>query len=144
MLRKSKVLSTILMDDFFELHPELRESNIEFRIDEKNEKEIKDFLTETDKNDKYVRRKKFNRILYTMLQGRYDKELYDKEEVSEKAKNVTSMKFKGKQNFRIACKEIECKNKTIIMVVHFHKKTQKNSKKEVTLYETVGGYKYEC
>lgn len=144
MVRKSRNLSKILLGDFFNLYPELKGSNIKIRIDERNANDIEDFLAEKDKTDKYLRKKKFNRILYTMLQGRYNSDLYDKEEVSEKAKNVTAMKFKGKQNYRIACKEIKCNHKTIIMVVNFHKKSQKNSKKEIELYETVGGYEYEC
>ena len=144
MLRKSRVIPIIFLDDFFQINPELAGSEIELRMDENNAEDIIKFLLETDKNGKLIHKKKFQRILYTVLSGHYNSELYDREEVSTKAKNVTAMKFKGKLNFRIGCKVITCTNKKVIMVSLFHKKTQKNSKKEIAIYEAIGGYDYEC
>ena len=127
MKRKSKLFP---IKTYLEEYPELNESKIEIRVDEENEKDILNFLVEKDKTGKIMRKKKFARILYEALKGRYNESLYDKEEVSPKAKNVTAMKFTGKSNFRIVCKKIQCKHKNIIMVVHFHKKTQRTAKKK--------------
>ncbi len=141
MKRKSRKFP---IESFLIENPELKASDIEIRIDEANAGDILGFLLEKDKSGKLIRRKKFSRILYEALKGRYNPDLYDKEEVSSKAKGVTAMKFKGKLNFRIACKEIQCRNKKIVMVIAFHKKNQKNSLQETTIYKTVGGYEYEC
>lgn len=135
---------TFPLKAFLDNRPDLMETDIEVRVDEQNAKEIISFLLQEDKKGKLKYKKKFQRILYTILKNRYDEDLYSKEEVTDKAKNVTAIKFKGKENFRIACKELKCKNKKIIMVTLFHKKTQGNSKKEITCYETVGGYEYDC
>ena len=141
MKRKSKEFP---VKKFIAENPELSESKVEIRIDDENEGDILNFLFEKNRDGKIIRKKKFTRILYEALKGRYNESLYDREEVSSKAKDVTAMKFIGKYNFRIVCKEINCGHKKIIMVVHFHKKNQKNSKRDTTIYETVGGYDYEC
>ena len=144
MKRKSKIIPKKFLDIFISELPELHNSKIELRIDEQNSEKILSFLKRKDKNGNLKNKKKFTRILYTALQGKYNRDIYSKEEVSNKAKNVTAMKFKGKENIRIGCKEIFCDGKKIIMVTEFYKKTQKNSKREIAIYETIGGYEYEC
>lgn len=90
-----------------------------------------------------ARKKKFRRILYLILAHRYDSDLYDKEVVSEKSKQVTAMKFKKGKNQRIYCKEYRnTDGKRIVMICSVNKKSQKNDKKLRNLIETIGGYDY--
>ena len=129
-----------------ELYPEINDANVELRIDKLKFDTIVDFLTETDKNGKLVRKKKFARILREVLLGNYNDDLYGKEEVSPIAKNVTAMKFTGSNNYRIGCKEFFEGNKKVVMITCFHKKStkgKKNSKKEIAIYEAIGSYEYE-
>jgi UDP-N-acetylglucosamine pyrophosphorylase len=142
--RNSIILQQAVINLAANNYPELLRSNIELRVDEENAEEIISFILKRNKAGKYINIKKFSRILYEVLKGNYNDDLYGKEEVSKKAKNVTSMKFKGKQNYRIGCKEIFCDKKKVIMISLFHKKTTKNSRKEKTIYESIGGYEYEC
>ena len=124
--------------------PELRSSKIEIWLDEKNAFEILDFINKKKKNGNYINRDKFRLILNIALSGKYNFDFYDKEEVSAKAKYVTSMKFKrSKSNYRIGCKEYSLADKKIIMVCLFLKTSQKNDKKIKQIYETIGGYEYE-
>jgi hypothetical protein len=89
-------------------------------------------------------KKKFRRIVYEILKGRYKKDLYEKEEVSDKAKNLTGMKFKGKENLRIYCKEFFLTNKKIVMITILKKKVQKASNKKIkNILESIGDYEYE-
>jgi len=56
------------------------------------------------------------------------------------------MKFKGRENARIYCKEVKQKNKTLIVITSEllpKKKNQKNLQKEINLIEKVAGYDYE-
>jgi hypothetical protein len=87
--------------------------------------------------------KKFRRVVYEMHKNHYNSDLYGKEEVSEKARNVTAIKFKGKENIRIGCKEFFRGGKKVVMIVKIIKKVQKNDKKLKNIYETIGGYDYE-
>lgn len=90
---------------------------------------------------------KFNDICNIILNNLRNTELYDKENISKKCKDVTAMKFfKGQENDRIYCREIHDKNKMFVVVsseLHKRKKSQKNSKKEINLIEKVAGYEYE-
>lgn len=123
--------------------PQFANSNVEIWIDEDNAESILTFLLAKNKKGILINYKKFKRILYVALSGGYDIDFYDREEVSQKATNVTAMKFKQKANIRIACKEYFDNNKKIVMISHFHKKTQSNDKRTKIIYETVGGYDYE-
>lgn len=87
--------------------------------------------------------KKFRRVVYEMHKNHYNSDLYGKEEISEKTKNVTAIKFKGKENIRIGCKEFFRRGKKVVMIVKIIKKVQKNDKKLRNIYETIGGYDYE-
>ncbi len=72
--------------------------------------------------------------------------LYRKEAVSEKAKNITAMKFAKKENVRIYCKEYmeteSQKEKKVVMLCCYYKKEMKNRKLR-SLIENLGGYEYE-
>jgi hypothetical protein len=145
MKRNSIILSNALKNLAVSIYPEIKDSKVEIRIDEQNAEEILFFLL-AKKNDKYLHIKKFARILREVVLGNYPEALYGKE--PPKGKNVTAMKFSKKQeNIRIVCKEIFCKNKKVIMVTKFHKKSTKGSnisKKDLPIFEAVGGYEYEC
>ncbi len=145
MKRNSIIISKAILNLAINNYPEIKDSKIELRVDENNSNEILSFLLEKDKNNKYLNIKKFARILREVSLGKYNKDLYDHE--PPKGKNVTAMKFKGKQNIRIVCKEILCENKKVVMVTSFHKKSTKGSnisKKDLALYVSIGDYEYEC
>lgn len=146
MKRKSIILPSTFLNSAKKLYPEIDTANVEIRIDEQNFDDLVEFLTETDKNGKLVRQKKFSRILREVVLGNYDDALYGREEVSSKAKNVTAMKFTGSNNYRIGCKEFFKENKKVVMITCFHKKSTKgakNSNKEIAIYEAIGSYEYE-
>jgi hypothetical protein len=133
------------LDQFFKQFPELSERNIELWIDDKNKDEIFQILFEKNKNGKYIRENRFKSILLQIFNYRYSKELYDKEEVSSKAKNITAMKFKNQfgANWRIYCKEFHDGEKRIIMIVARNKKTQNVNSTLKVLLETIGEYEYD-
>ncbi len=144
MRRKSISLHSSLLSLVNAIYLELKTQNFELRIDEENAEKLLTFLLEKKKG-KYIRIKKFARILYEISQDRYNDDLYGNE--PPKGKNITAMKFKGKENFRIVCKEIFCDNKKVIMVTVFHKKSSKGkniSKKDLEIYKAVGDYEYDC
>lgn len=91
----------------------------------------------------------FQRALYEMVMGRYNNDLYGKEEISNKTKGVTAIKFKRKQknNFRIYCREfiddIVKNRKKIVMITVHNKKSQGLTKKEKTIIASISKYEYE-
>lgn len=111
------------------------DGNIEIYVDESN---YEDILSTLESN-----KKKFRRILAQIDSGMYNNDLYGKEDISNKAKNVTAIKFKGKNNERIYCKEFFLGNKKVVMIIAIKKKTQKVNKELKNLLETIGGYDYE-
>lgn len=68
-------------------------------IDEENQADIYGVISEN--------RSRFRRAIYELLQGRYNFELYGKEGISDKTRNITAFKFKRRRNsnYRIYCKE---------------------------------------
>jgi len=109
-------------------------------IDESNSEEILAFLNEKNLNKKFVL------ICETILQGLKNTDLYDKEDINTKCKQVTAMKFKSKQNARLYCKEMKSDDKVLIVIVSElleKKKNQKNQQKEINLIEKVAIYEYE-
>ena len=111
-------------------------------IDSDNKADIIAYINR-DKRHK----KKFDHIVDIILGGYRNCNLYDKEDINSKCKDVTAMKFfKGQENDRIYCKEIKT-NKGILVVVtailHERKKSNSLSQKEINLIEAVGGYNYE-
>lgn len=112
-------------------------------VDAENAAEIMSYIQQDSRHTK-----KFRHIVDLILSGLRNTELYDKEEINDKAKGVTAMKlFKGQENDRIYCKEYTTEEGKIFVVVAAElrekKKTQKNAHKEKNLIETVAGYEYE-
>lgn len=111
-------------------------------IDNKNKDEILAYIRQDERH-----KKKFKFISDIILGGHRNTEVYDKEEINTKCKDVTAMKFfKGQENDRIYCKEIKSDSGTHIVVtaiLHERKKSDDLSAKEITIIEKVGGYEYE-
>lgn len=111
-------------------------------VDSINKKEIIEYLEQDARH-----KKKFKYIADIILGGHKNTDLYDKEDINEKCKDVTVMKFfKGQENDRIYCKEINTATGTHIVVtsiLHQRKKNTELSAKEKALIEKVGGYLYE-
>ncbi len=111
-------------------------------IDRENENEILDFL-----NEDKTRIKKFRQIRDIILGGLRVADLYDKEEIDSRSKNVTAMKlFKGGQNIRIYCKEQRSSDGIFYIIVAEllrKKKDQKITGKIKTLIHKVASYEYE-
>lgn len=108
--------------------------NVSLYVDSENKDEILSFLEN--------HRKKFLRILYVIISGIYNNELYRKE-----TDNITAMKFTGKfsSNTRIYCKEFFQNGKKIVMITLLQKKVQKNQEDKVLQQrlKIIGGYEYE-
>lgn len=90
---------------------------------------------------------KFKFIAEIILGGHRNPSVYDKEEINERCKGVTAMKFfKGQENDRIYCKEFTTVDGTFIVVaaiLYLNKKTTKLTNKQISIIEKVGGYNYE-
>lgn len=91
--------------------------------------------------------KKFQHIAELILGGHRNTELYDKEDINDKCKNTTAMKFfKGQENDRVYCQEmnsVDGMHLIIMSEVHCGKKTTKNSKKEISIIKKVCDYEYK-
>lgn len=111
-------------------------------VDKINELEILDYLRQDNRH-----KKKFQYFTEVFFGGHKVPELYDKEDINDKCKDVTAIKFfKGQENDRIYCKEIKSNSQLFIVVmaiIHLKKKSENNSKKEITIIETVAEYEYE-
>jgi len=110
-------------------------------IDSENEAEILQYLKQTDKH-----LKKWRYISDIILRGLRVPDVYDKEDINDKCKDVTAIKFfKNGSNDRIYCKEIRSESGVyvVIMAVLLHKKkTQKNTSKQIAIIENVASYDY--
>lgn len=95
-------------------------------IDSENAKDLLTFLNKDQRH-----KKKFRYISELILRDIRNTELYDKENINKKAKNVTAMKFfKGQENARIYCKEQRINNQLFIIVcceLLVSKKSQANN-----------------
>lgn len=112
-------------------------------IDADTANAILDYV-EQDKRHK----KKWNYIVNIILENLRIPDVFDKENINDKCKDIYAMKFfKGQENDRIYCKQVEHNSKKCLVIVaselHLKKKTQKNSKKEITIIEKVASYEYE-
>lgn len=111
-------------------------------IDKENQEEILAYIRQSPRHTK-----KWLHIVQLILEGHKNTELYDKEEINEKCKNVTAMKFfKGQENDRIYCKEQKMEDGLYIIVtaeIYLKKKSEKVSKKEIPIIEKVAQYEYE-
>lgn len=110
-------------------------------IDSENKDEILEYLSRTDKH-----KKKFAYISKHILEGVRNTEIYDRENINDKCKDVTAMKFfKGGSNDRIYCKEVSSDEGVFVVIasiLHEKKKSQKNSNREIIKIENVGSYEY--
>jgi hypothetical protein len=111
-------------------------------IDKENKKAILAYIYQSERHVK-----KFRHIVELILGGYKNTELYDKEDINEKAKNVTAMKFfKGQENDRIYCKEQRTADGLFIIVtaaIYPKKKTNKVSKKEIPIIKKIATYDYQ-
>lgn len=111
-------------------------------IDKENGKQILKFLNKDERH-----KKKFRYIAELILRGLRNTELYDKENINSKAKNITAMKFfKGQENARIYCKEQRVNNKLYVVIcceLLQSKKSQNNNKSIKSLINKISGYEYE-
>lgn len=111
-------------------------------LDEENAEEILNYFNRDKRHNK-----KFKFISEIILDGHRNTEVYDKEEINDKCKDVTAMKFfKGQENDRIYCKEVHTPEGTFIVVaaiLYEKKKTQELNQEQINLIEKVGGYNYE-
>lgn len=111
-------------------------------IDLENKEVILQYIQQSERH-----KKKWQHIVELILGGHRNTELYDKEEINVKCKNVTAMKFfKGQENDRIYCKEQKTINGVYIVVtseILLRKKTKNLSKKNISLIEKVGSYEFE-
>ena len=117
--------------------PHIDLDSVDLYIDVKNKDKILKIL----KNKK----NKTRRILFEIYSLRYNNCLYRKEDVSDKAKNITAMKYLGKGNERIYCKEFFINNnyrekKVVMLTLYSKRETDKKTKKMI---ENLGGYDYE-
>ncbi len=91
--------------------------------------------------------RKWQHILLLLLEGHHNSDLYDKEDINRKCRDVTAMKFfKGQENDRIYCKEQQMANGTLIVItaeLYLKKKSNKISKKEIPIIEKIARYEYE-
>ena len=110
-------------------------------IDRENKEEIKEFLYRSDKH-----KKKFEYIATLILSNIKNTDVYDKEDINDKCKDVTAMKFfKGGSNDRIYCKEVRSGEGCFVIIMailHEKKKSQKNKSRENSKIEAIAGYDY--
>lgn len=92
-------------------------------------------------------KKKFLQIVDLILGGYRNTELYDKEDINKKCKDVYAMKFfKGGSNDRIYCKEFSSDSgvRVVICVELFEKKkSQGVNKKLEPIIDKISTYEYE-
>ena len=110
-------------------------------IDTVNRAEILEYLNRSAKH-----RKKFQYIAQLILEGIRNTETYDRENINDRCKDVTAMKFfKGNSNDRIYCKEVRSPHGVFVVVaavLHKKEKSQKNSAREISQIEKVASYDY--
>jgi hypothetical protein len=110
-------------------------------IDSQNKDEILEYIRQSDRD-----LKKWRHIIQLLLEGHKNTELYDKEDIDSRCKDVTAMKFfKGQENDRIYCKELNTPGLFIIVQVELYlrKKGNKVSKKEKPIIKNIATYEYE-
>lgn len=111
-------------------------------VDVENSSDIMKYINQSDKH-----RKKFRYISEIILNGHKNTDVYDKEDINEKCKDVTAMKFfKNGDNDRLYCKEIVRDDKILFIIaseLYEKKKTRKNDNRIKSIINKVGGYEYE-
>ncbi len=120
---------------------ELKGGKRSIYIDCNNKQEIENYLIQDEQHNK-----KWKTIAEVVLKGIRNTDLYDKEDINDKCKDVTAMKFfKRGNNDRIYCKEFTNGDKSRIVVasiLHLKKKNQKNKAREITAINKVGETEY--
>jgi len=110
-------------------------------IDQDNFEVIMDFLSQDKRHEN-----KFIDICNVILEDLRNTQLYDKENINQKCRDVTAMKFfKGQENARIYCQEVRRKDKTFVIIASElldRKKTKKNTHKEKNLIKKVASYEF--
>jgi hypothetical protein len=111
-------------------------------LDEENREAILAYLNKDERH-----RKKFRFIADIILGGFRNTEVYDKESINSRCKDVTAMKFfKGQENDRIYCKEIHSSEGKFIVVaaiLYENKKTTRLKQEQINLLEKVETFEYE-
>lgn len=110
-------------------------------IDKQNKASILAYVNQSPRH-----LKKWRHIVQLILEGHKNTDLYDKEDINEKCRGVTAMKFfKGQENDRLYCKEQINDGLFIIVTAELYpkKKTQSISKKEIPVIEKIAAYEYE-
>ena len=114
----------------------------EIYIDSENMSDILNYIKQDD-----THKRKFNLILELILGGYRNSELYDKEDINRKCKNIYAMKFfKRGSNDRIYCKEFSSDSgvRVVICVELFEKKkSQGVNKKLEPIIDKISTYEYE-
>jgi len=114
----------------------------EIYIDSDNMSAILNYIKQND-----THKKKFLQIVDLILGGYRNTELYDKEDINKKCKDVYAMKFfKGGSNDRIYCKEFSSDSgvRVVICVELFEKKkSQGVNKKLEPIIDKISTYEYE-
>lgn len=114
----------------------------EIYIDSDNMSTILNYIKQND-----THKKKFLQIVDLILGGYRNTELYDKEDINRKCKDIYAMKFfKGGSNDRIYCKEFSSDSgvRVVICVELFEKKkSQGVNKKLEPIIDKISTYEYE-
>lgn len=108
-------------------------------IDKENAEEIINKLAEY--------RDKARRVMMYILRCAYENDFYGKEKIDNSTKGLTAIKFKGRDNVRIYCKEYyhdeHGLNKSIVFIAVYNKKTQKIDKKLKSFLKKISKYEYK-
>lgn len=106
-------------------------------IDEANAEEILESIPNTKKFQAIVER------ILTLKNIYYDH--YKREQINEKTRNISAIRFLGNSNIRIYCQEKTTKEGVlyIICAVSHNKKVQKNDKKIDTIINKIAEYEFE-
>ena len=111
-------------------------------VDKENSEEILSYINRDTRHQS-----KFRDISGILLEGLRNPNVYDKEDIDFKSKKVTAMKFfKGQENDRIYCKEVQSLSGTHVVVaaiLYEKKKSTKLTQKQKNIIQKVGGFIYE-
>jgi ABC-type cobalamin/Fe3+-siderophores transport system ATPase subunit len=110
-------------------------------VDAINAETILNFINQDERH-----KKKFKFIEKVILGSLRMTGVYDKEEINNRCKGITAMKFfKGQENARIYCKELSTGDQLFVVIAAElleRKKSQKLTKKEIQIIEKVASYEY--
>jgi len=115
---------------------------LDVSLDLENKDSILTYINQDERH-----KSKFIDICNILLNGLKNTNLYDKENINDRCKKITTMKFfKGQENDRIYCTEITTKDKKFVVIASEllrKKKNQKNKQREINIIEKVAKYEYE-